>query len=197
MELVVRLHRYRRERDLPCRIELISDSICWTEVPESHRVLKRQRVRWQRGCIESVLFHRQLICNWKYGSVGLLGIPYFVICEIIGPFIEVSGYAITVLGWWFGYLSTAGVLLFFCVSVLFGLVMSVGSLLLEEMTIRKYSDPRDLLRLACSAVLENLGYRQITLFWRVQAIFQALRRKRACWGEMERRGFQPAALGRS
>jgi hypothetical protein len=81
-------------------------------------------------------------------------------------------------------------LLFFAVSILFGLLMSICAVLLEEMTICKYPNPRDLLRLLSAATLENLGYRQINLLWRVQAILQVLFRTQRSWGDMERRGFQ-------
>jgi cellulose synthase/poly-beta-1,6-N-acetylglucosamine synthase-like glycosyltransferase len=190
MELVVRIHRHCREHDLPCRIVFLSDSVCWTEAPESQRVLRRQRVRWQRGCFESILLHSRMLGNWRFGSVGLIGLPYFVICEVVGPFVELGGYLATITGLCLGRLSAGSVLLFFAVSILFGLLMSISSVLLEEMTICKYPNPRDLLRLLCAAALENLGYRQINLLWRVQAILQVLLRTQRSWGDMERRGFQ-------
>ena len=191
MELVVRIHRHCRETGLPCRIVFLSDSVCWTEAPESQRVLRRQRVRWQRGCFESILLHKRMLGNWRFGSVGLLGLPYFVICEVVGPFVELGGYIATITGLCLGRLSAGSVLLFFAVSILFGLLMSICSVLLEEMTICKYPNPRDLLRLLCAAALENIGYRQINLLWRVQAILQVLCRTQRSWGDMERRGFQP------
>jgi cellulose synthase/poly-beta-1,6-N-acetylglucosamine synthase-like glycosyltransferase len=190
MELVVRIHRRRRELNLPCRISLISDSVCWTEVPESQKILHRQRVRWQRGCLECVLTHKRLIGNWHYGAVGLLAMPYFVICEILGPFVELAGYLTSAAGLCLGRLSAASALLFFVVAILFGLVMSVGSVLLEELSLRKYQHPRDILRLLLAALFENFGYRQITLLWRVQAILQVFLRTKRSWGDMERRGFQ-------
>jgi cellulose synthase/poly-beta-1,6-N-acetylglucosamine synthase-like glycosyltransferase len=193
MELVVRIHRYCRERNLPCRVVFLPDSVCWTEVPETRRVLHRQRVRWQRGCFESILFHRRMLGNWRFGSVGLFGLPYFVLCEVIGPFVELSGYLATATGLGLRWISADGALLFFAVSILFGLLLSTGSVLLEEMTICKYPDPGDLLRLLAAAAMENLGYRQLTLLWRVQAISQVLLKRKGSWGEMERRGFQPEA----
>jgi cellulose synthase/poly-beta-1,6-N-acetylglucosamine synthase-like glycosyltransferase len=193
MELVVRLHHFRRARNLPCRIVFLPDSVCWTEVPESQRILRRQRVRWQRGCFESILFHRRMAGNWRFGSAGLLGIPYFILCEIIGPFVELTGYLATVAGLLLGWVSGGGALLFFAVSILFGLLMSVSSVLLEENTICKYPDPQDLLRLLGAAILENLGYRQINLIWRVEAIMQVLLKKKRSWGQMDRRGFQQEA----
>lgn len=190
MELVVRLHHFRRQRRLPCRIVFLPDSVCWTEVPETRRILRRQRVRWQRGCFESILFHKRMAANPRFGAVGLLGLPYFILCEVLGPFVELTGYLATFTGLLFAWLSGGGALLFFAVSILFGLLMSVSSVLLEENTICKYPDPRDLLRLLLAAILENLGYRQLNLLWRVEAILQVLLKKKRSWGQMERRGFQ-------
>ena len=82
--------------------------------------------------------------------------PYFVICEVLGPFVELSGYAATVLGLCLGWISGGSALLFFAVSILFGLLMSVSSVLLEEMTSCKYPGPRDLLQLLLAAGMENL-----------------------------------------
>jgi cellulose synthase/poly-beta-1,6-N-acetylglucosamine synthase-like glycosyltransferase len=192
MELVMRLHRYCAERKMPCQIRFISDSVCWTEVPESPRVLRRQRIRWQRGCLECLLFHKRLIGNVRFGAVGLIGLPYFVLCEVVGPLVEIVGYLATVAGLLLGLLALSSALLFFAVSVLFGLLLSVGSVLLEESTISKYPNPRDLVRLLLAGLIENLGYRQVTLLWRVQAIAQVVMKKKRSWGEMERRGFQRA-----
>ncbi len=196
MELVVRMHRYCGERHLPCHIRFISDSVCWTEAPESVRVLRRQRIRWQRGCLECLLFHKRLIGNARFGAVGLIGLPYFVTCEVIGPVVEVAGYLATLAGLLLGLLSVSSALLFFAVSVLFGLLLSVGSVLLEESTVSKYPNPRDLVRLLLAGLIENLGYRQITLVWRVQAILQVVMKTKRSWGEMERRGFQRAGRER-
>ena len=65
MELVVRIHVSGVNATCPCRILFLADSVCWTEVPESQRVLQRQRVRWQRGCFESILFHKRMLGNWR------------------------------------------------------------------------------------------------------------------------------------
>ena len=116
--------------------------------------------------------------------------PYFVVCKVFGPFVELAGYLATAAGLLSGLLSIPIALLFFAVSVLFGLVLSVSSVLLEELTICKYPNPRDVLRLLFAGLIENFGFRQVMLLWRVQAIFQVLRKKDRSWGEMERRGFQ-------
>jgi len=42
------------------------------------------------------------------------------------------------------------------------------------------------------AVLENLGYRQLTVWWRLRGIASYIRGKKS-WGKMRRKGFASAA----
>jgi hypothetical protein len=44
--------------------------------------------------------------------------------------------------------------------------------LLEELTYRRYPGFRDLMILLGYAVIENLGYRQVVLYYRVQGVFK-------------------------
>ena len=92
MELVVRMKRLFTDWGRPCKIEFVPDSVAWTEVPESYRVLGRQRDRWQRGLIESLTRHRKMMFNRRYGPTGLLAFPVFFFLEGLGPVIELSGY---------------------------------------------------------------------------------------------------------
>jgi hypothetical protein len=50
---------------------------------------------------------------------------------------------------------------------------------------------RDRALLVVWAVLENLGYRQLTVWWRLRGVASYLRRKKS-WGKMTRKGFNPA-----
>ena len=40
------------------------------------------------------------------------------------------------------------------------------------------------------AVIENLGYRQLTLVWRIRGVVSYMRGKKS-WGKMNRKGFNP------
>jgi hypothetical protein len=55
----------------------------------------------------------------------------------------------------------------------------------------RYTRTRDVLVLMVHAVMENFGYRQLTVLWRVEGIWHAIRRKRV-WGVMTRSGHRPA-----
>jgi cellulose synthase/poly-beta-1,6-N-acetylglucosamine synthase-like glycosyltransferase len=188
MELVVRLHKIWREKRRTYRVVFVPEPVCWTEVPETLRVLQRQRNRWQRGTVDSVGLHRRMLLNPRYGILGLFALPYFLLFEMLGPAIELLGYAVTIIGVVFGLIDIELALLFLAVSILFGILLSMSAVVLEELTQRRYPRPADLARLFAAAVVENLGFRQLLTIWRTRGLIDGLRGKQG-WGVMERRGF--------
>ncbi|MEO8089272.1 MAG: glycosyltransferase [Gemmatimonadales bacterium] len=187
MELVVRMHRYRRERRQPYRIGFVPDPICWTEVPVSFRVLRRQRTRWQRGLIDTLVRHRGMVGRPRYGSVGMVALPGFVIFEMLSPLVELSGYLLLPAMWALGLLNPAGAWMFFVLAIMYMVLVSTLAVLLEDIAFRRYASVLDLGRLLVGAVLENFGFRQLTVWWRVRAFWEYLRGDLS-WGEMERKG---------
>jgi cellulose synthase/poly-beta-1,6-N-acetylglucosamine synthase-like glycosyltransferase len=188
LELVVRLHEHMRRKKQPYRVVFVPDPVCWTEAPESLRVLARQRNRWHRGLLQTVWLHKRMLFNPRYGAVGMFAFPYFAVFELIGPFIETAGYLVAILSFVLGLLDTPFFLLFLAVSVLYGIFLSVAAILLEEVSFRRYPGWVDLVKLFTYGVLENFGYRQLLSAMKVKAFWDAVRRRRA-WGRMQRRGF--------
>jgi cellulose synthase/poly-beta-1,6-N-acetylglucosamine synthase-like glycosyltransferase len=189
MEIVVRMHRTWREAKKEYRIVFIPEPVCWTEVPESLKILHRQRNRWQRGTVDSLWFHRKMIFNPKYGVIGTFAFPYFLLFEMFGPAVEATGYFLTVIGLFLNIISWKAAFLFFLVSVVFGILLSVSALILEELTLRRYPSFRDAVKLFVAAVIENFGFRQLMTLWRAEGLIDGIRRKQG-WGAMERKGFQ-------
>jgi cellulose synthase/poly-beta-1,6-N-acetylglucosamine synthase-like glycosyltransferase len=191
MELVVRMHRYLHDRRQAYRIGFVPDPICWTEVPESLRVLRRQRTRWQRGLIDTIWRHRSMMARPRYGSVGMVALPGFAMFEMLSPLIELSGYAILPLMWLLGDLNPSYAVGFLTLSLLYSVLVSVLAVLLEDLVFRRYPRFQDLVLLLAAAVLENVGYRQLTVWWRVRAYWEFWRGDLS-WGAMERRGMKAA-----
>lgn len=188
MELVVRLHRYCRENDIPYRIHFVPDPVAWTECPESLAVLSRQRDRWQRGLFQSLIRHRTMLFNPKYGRAGMVAFPYFFFLEMWGPVIELLGYvsfAATVIA---GRAEWPFVIAFLSVAVILGGALSLSAVALEELSFRRYPRLSDLLRLFSLALLENFGYRQLSAWWRLKGTISAIRGVEG-WGHMVRKGF--------
>ena len=191
LDLVVRLHRYLRSRKVRYEIPFIPDPVAWTEVPESLRVLARQRGRWQRGLVAAMWQYRGMLFNPRYGRVGLIAVPFYTFGEMLAPLVEVFGYVVTVAGLALGVLNVSFALLFVMVAWGYGMLLSLWAVALEEVSFHRYRRLGDLVRLVLFATIENFGYHQCGVWWRLRAFFTR-RGQKHVWGEMTRRGFETA-----
>lgn len=187
-EVSVRLQRFLKERKAKASVTFIPDPVAWTEVPSAISVLGRQRERWHRGLIATLVTHRQVIFNPRYGATGLIAMPYFVFCEMLAPLIEAFGLVLTIIGTLFGLLEPRYAVAFFVVTYLYSILLSLAAILMEEASFHRYRRPVDSLRLVLFAFLEPLGYRQITVWFRLKAFVRYMRGDRQ-WGRMQREGF--------
>jgi cellulose synthase/poly-beta-1,6-N-acetylglucosamine synthase-like glycosyltransferase len=193
-EFVVRLHRYCRDHGLPYKVSFLADPVCWTEVPRTFRMLCRQRNRWHRGLIETLIRHRGMLGRRRYGIVGLVGMPYFVLFEALGPLVETFGYAVAAVSLALGLIDGSVALMLLILSLTYGLVLSFGALIVEEHAFRRYRSWRCVGRMVVAAVVENFGYRQASNFVRAWAFVTLLRRPSNRWGEMQRTGFETSPI---
>ena len=189
LEMVMKIHRLLHDQAKEYRMRYVPEPVCWTEAPESWAMLGNQRRRWQRGSLETFFKHKRMLLNPRYGRIGMLGMPYSLIVDVLGPICELLGYVLIPLFWYVGFLNTPFLLAYTALVFMFGVFISTASLILEEMELRRFPRARDLLIVACVAVVENFGYRQINNFWRLQGWWQYLRKQQG-WGAMTRTGFQ-------
>ncbi len=193
MELVVRLIRLMGDNRRPYRVSYAATANCWTEVPEDLKSVYKQRDRWHRGLVEIMTYHKRMLFNPRYGSAGLVALPYFLIFELIGPFYELSGYVALIAGFASGILSPGIFLLMFTVVVLFGSLISLVSLILSENGI-VYFKRSEVLRLILITFIESFGYRQLMGWVRVFASVGMLYKTKG-WQKLERKGFSRAPSG--
>ncbi len=203
MEIVVRIQRFIKEKRLAARIGYTPEPLCWTEGPETFASLGKQRNRWMRGLMETLAYHRDILFNPRYGNLGWFAYPFFVLFELVGAPLEFVGYAAVPLLYALGYLSGKFLFLFFTLSVTYGALVSVFAVVTgawSERTSRfqergssllKYRNGRDLAVLLAYAFLENLGYRQVTLWWRICGIWDYFSGGKG-WEKFERKGFGDA-----
>lgn len=187
-ELVVRLHRYHRENNIPYDIVSVAEPVCWTEVPDNFRILSRQRKRWQRGALETFFKHKKMIMNPRYGRIGTIGMPFSLLIDVIGPLVEVLGYVLVPLLWFSGMLNADFALAFVALTFFFGIFVSAGSLILEEVSLMRIPRARDLLKMMGIILIENFGYRQLNNIWRAQGWWEFAHKKKN-WGEMTQTGL--------
>lgn len=188
MEIVIRMQRFAKEFRRPWRVIFLPDPVCWTQVPSDYRSLMRQRDRWQRGLIESILLHFRMFMNPRYGSVGMFGMPFYLFFEAFGPVVELIGYVAMPFLWALGLLDFSSAVMFFVLAVLYNLMLSLLALIVEDLLFQRYERAADLLRMMVAACFEFLGYRQILTFRRAAAFVTVLFRK-GHWGHVAREKF--------
>ena len=192
MELVLRLKRLSYEQSGPGTIAFVPDPVAWTEVPESLRVLGRQRDRWHRGLADVLWRHRKMFMNPRYGVTGLFVFPYYVFVELLAPVFEAVGLISLAFGMISGIVDWRFAVLFPLTAYGLGTALTAFTLILEDISFHRYETFRDRGLLFWWALMENLGYRQMTVYWRLRGLWKFIRGSKD-WGAMERKGFKPLA----
>jgi len=196
-ELVARIHRTLRRRRRDYRIAFVAEPVCWTEVPHTREVLARQRRRWSQGLAEVLTRHSSMMCNPRYGRIGLVTLPYYFLFELIGPIVELTGVVVVIAGLALGFVNIPFAVLFAGVAFGYGMFVSLAALAVEEFSFHRYRRWRDLAAGVLAALLENVGYRQLHAWWRLQGLWRFVRGHEASWGVMTRAGFATAEQPRT
>ncbi|MGV8905536.1 MAG: glycosyltransferase family 2 protein [Acetobacterium sp.] len=187
MELTLKLHEYYRENKIKYKIDFTSDAVCWTQAPDTLKGLKSQRMRWHRGLTDALLKHKKMMFNPRYGTVGILSMPYFFLVEMLGPVIETIGYLVFVIAMITGTFSNFFVFVFL-MAFLFGMLFSLSAILVEEFSYKRYSGIKEITELIGYSFLEQFFYRQLTVWWRVSSYFNYKKGSKQ-WGTIKRTGF--------
>lgn len=185
MDLTMRVHRYLRDAGDDYRVVYSPAAVAWTEVPPTKKVLRRQRIRWHRGLMTAMRDFRSSLFNPRHGTVGMLSWPAMALLEFIAPIVEFLGWFIVPIAVLTGTIPLGTVATFFLMAVLAGVVTSLVALLLDE-RFGHFNDPIETLTLLTIVFIENLGLRQMTVWWRIRAMFGG--EETRAWGDMERQG---------
>lgn len=191
LELVVRLRKYMHEVEKKkYRVAFIPDPLCWTEVPESYKVLSKQRNRWTRGAIDTIKKHRNLLFNKKYGIIGLASYPYWVFYEWLTPIIEFFGIILLLFFILFGGISWQIAMIVLLFVMTFSTLFSSIAIFIEAYTYQKYKGLSYLLQSFLFIFLEMFIYQPVNMLFSLSGnIDYFLRKNSKGWGNMTRKGF--------
>ena len=194
IEMTHRVHeRYRREgRDY----EIISlpYMVGTTEGPEDVRKLVSQRERWHRVISETVWHYRGMWFRKRYGSVGMLGVPFTFVAEVLAPVFEALTF-VTILGALAVGLFDAQLLLLVAFAIAFvNAALTACAMLLDDLFQRTHRK-RDLVWMLVLAPLDFFLYRPVILWARAEGMVRLIRGDKA-WHKFERnaRTSMPAAV---
>ena len=186
LDLTMRLHRHNLARGAPYRIVYAPSAVAWTEVPDTLRVLRRQRIRWHKGLMTAMSDFRAITFRRRYGRVGMVTWPATVLFEYVAPIAEFIGWIVVPIALLTGALNPVDLAWLLGLALGVGLTQTLIALLLDE-SYGYFNSPADTSRLITMALIENFGFRQLTVVWRIRALLGG--RSTAAWGNMERRGI--------
>lgn len=186
MELVVKLHEYCIDNKIPYSIKYATDAICWSQVPEKLSDLKKQRKRWHLGLFQTMLKHRKMMANPKFGLVGSISYLYFLFYELLSPFIEVFGVFSMVIAFFLDLLNLPFMILFLLIYAAYSSILTLTAFFSRIQTIDLSLKPSDCFKAIMLCFFEVTTLRFIMAFVRLTA-FKGYKKKKLDWGRIERK----------
>jgi hypothetical protein len=154
--------------------------------------------------MEIMVYHRAMIFNPRYGIVGWFGWPFLCLFDFLGLFVEAFGYISLPVLAILGTLSFKYLYLFLAVSFGYGALVSILSILVaywseprslhdtRGQTLLRAMSNREIGTLILYALIENFGYRQLSIWWRLKGVVDYLRGKKT-WEKFDRIGMSQEA----
>jgi cellulose synthase/poly-beta-1,6-N-acetylglucosamine synthase-like glycosyltransferase len=184
IELTFRVHEHFRREGRPYEIVALPDTVGVTEGPDTMKKLIAQRERWQRVILETVVHYRRMMFRRRYGAVGFIGVPFFVLSEVIAPVFELLALVALVTSVALGTLDVEQGLLTLAALALLNGIMTSAAVLLEDRTSRAYP-LGDLARLILLGPLDLVIYRPFIVWARLKGTWRYLRGDQG-WHKFER-----------
>lgn len=189
MNIIIKLHRYMLSHKIPYKVAFCPEAVCWTQAPDTYKIISNQRMRWGRGNLKNMIENRGMFLNPKYKVMGLITVPYNVLFETLNPYFRITG-LLALAGYTFLDMTHWRILLtFMLLNFLSGYLLSVGAVILEEIAFRRYKKLSDLWKMLLFSALKFVGYHQLGVLWRVQGHIQYLRKNNS-WGTMTRQSWK-------
>lgn len=190
LDLIVRLRKAYPGNENHFRVLPITT--CHTQVPKDFSHLKVQRMRWQLGLVDTLARNIDLCFNPGHGILGLIAIPYSWIVEIFSPLLEFTALLIIPFALFQGWLDTQLVLFYLCAGLIFNVIITLFGIYLDNRYVSRNKN-WSCFKSTLQTFVLHLGYKQLTSFWRLLALFRSLGRKYE-WGEKPREEISPQTL---
>lgn len=181
LDVVLRLHRYYCEHQIPYHVWTIPNVICWTRAPKTLRQLRKQRIRWMMGALQCLSKCRDLIGNQQNPTLGWFALPHLIFIEVFAPVIEFIGLVVLIISAGIGMLSYQSAVIYgFLIYALTGFY-SWNSIYAGDIYFKNYSTLWDDLRVGLVGLIEPIGYRQLDSIWRMMGWWKWLTGKKIDW----------------
>lgn len=185
MELILKLHVFCRSHNIPYHIKYSADAISWSEAPEKFSDLRKQRKRWHLGLFQSMTMHHRVFANIEYGAVSFASYTYFLLYELLSPFIELFGLLTMGLAFALELVNFPFMAMFFLIYAAFGAVLTLTAFFTRIHTQNLSICFNDVIKAFLLCFFENAGLRFLLAIVRMTA-FIGYKEKKMHWGKYER-----------
>lgn len=186
-ELVIKLHVFCRMHKIDYSIKYIPEAICWSQAPSTFKDLFKQRRRWNKGLLQGMSKYKQLFFNPKYGLISFISFMYFLIYELLSPFIEIFGIFTMILSYLLDLLNVRFMLMFMIIYIIFGSVTSLCAFLSRLHVENIKLSIRDVIKAILLCSFEITVLRFFVLMARMSA-FIGYKKNKNIWDRAERIG---------
>jgi cellulose synthase/poly-beta-1,6-N-acetylglucosamine synthase-like glycosyltransferase len=157
-------------------VQASSYAVAYTEAPQTLRDLYRQRMRWYRGNFQTIIKHRDVFLNPRYGPLYSLSFPFILVSMIFIPFAGLVVWGSVI------FMLIKGEYAFIAlITAMFTALQLLLSLLAVEI------DGEDV-KLVAYAPFFVVGYKQLIDIFIVKALFDVLLKRKIEWTRVRRIG---------
>ena len=185
MELVVKLHTFCRNNNIPYEIRYEPNAICWSQAPSSLKDLFTQRRRWHLGLFQSLVKYRRMCLNINFGLLGYISYLYYLIYEFLSPFIEVFGVFTITFSIWYGQLNFKYMIYFYLLYTMYGAILTITAFFQRIYTQNIKINKRDIIKVIIICMIEAVFFHFVLSFIRITS-FRGYKKRKLSWGSIKR-----------
>lgn len=185
MELVVKLHAFCRLNRIDYGIRYAPDAICWSQCPSTIRDLRKQRRRWYLGLFQCLNKYGRTFLKPEFGLVGYVSYLYYLIYELLSPFIELFGMVTIGAAYVVNLINVPFMAMFFLIYAIYGAVLTITAFFARIYTQNIRLSPLDVVKSVYLCVAESVFLRFIQAITRMTA-FIGYRKHKHVWGQIKR-----------
>ena len=174
------------------KIQFIPEFLAWTEVPEDMTSLTKQRLRWYRGGIMSIVSYKNLLLNIKHSKrLSMFILPFVWLTEVIGPWIELISWIQLIIYIIIGKYINWDYFIYFWSIVLIVHCLYMATLMrFVQVKLKKEHWKLKLYRTILPIALEMVTYNFIRLYWVIKSHTSHYLNLGFKWNKPKRKGFK-------
>lgn len=191
MELTMNIHANNG------KIQFLSEILAWSEVPEDLTSLGKQRVRWYRGGLQSLIKYKNMIFNKKDNKfIGAFLIPFLWFADVFGPWVELYGWMAITYHLFIGTELDINTYLFLYLIVTILHWISMGLVLLFAYSkLDKNVAADKVYRIIPIVLFETVTYHFVHFYWMVKSHVSEYLGLKKKWNKFKRIGHKSVYIG--